>query len=185
MLELLRESFRRAKVMRVNSYDYIVHPIMDGVPAVEPELLEEVINAMFEVGRMDCDLIVAPEAMALPLAAPLSMMSDIPYVAVRKRSYGLDGEVRIDQSTGYSNGAMYINGVEEGDQVIVVDDVLSTGGTLKGIVNGLRTAGAEVLEVIVVADKSGRAKELERELGVEIKCLLRLEVRDGRVIVLD
>lgn len=185
MLELLRESFRRAKVMRVGSYDYIVHPIMDGVPAVEPELLEEVVNAMFEIGDMDCDLLVAPEAMALPLAAPLSMMSDIPYVAVRKRPYGLDGEVKVDQSTGYSNGALYINGVEDGDQVIIVDDVLSTGGTLRGIVKGLRSAGAEVLEVLVVADKGGRAKELEEELGVPIKCLLRLEVRDGRVFVLD
>jgi adenine phosphoribosyltransferase len=66
-----------------------------------------------------------------------------------------------------------------------VDDVLSTGGTLRGIVNGLRSAGAEVLEVLVVADKGGRAKELEEELDVPIKCLLRLEVRDGRVFVLD
>ena len=183
MLELLRESFRRATVMRVNSYDYIVHPLLDGVPAVEPELLEEVINAMFEMGDMDCDLFVAPEAMALPLAAPLSMMSDIPYVVVRKRPYGLEGEIRIDQSTGYSNGAMYLNGVERGDRVVVVDDVLSTGGTLRGIVRALCDAGAEVAEVLVVADKGDCAAELEKELGVKVQCLVRLEVKDGRVVV--
>jgi len=184
VLDLLRESLLNAKIIRVNSYEYIVHPILDGVPAVEPELLEEVVNALFELGEMDCDLIVAPEAMGFPLAAPLSMMSDIPFVAVRKRSYGLEGEVKIDQATGYSNGAMYINGVQEGDQVIVVDDVLSTGSTLKSIVNALRGIGAEVLDVLVVVEK-GRHDQLEEELGIKVKSLVRLEVRDGRVVFLD
>ncbi|KQM11131.1 adenine phosphoribosyltransferase [Methanomassiliicoccales archaeon RumEn M1] len=183
MLELLQESFRRAQVMRVNSYDYIVHPLLDGVPAVEPELLEEVINAMFEMGDMDADLIVAPEAMALPLAAPLSMMSDIPYVVVRKRPYGLEDEIRIEQSTGYSNGEMYLNGVRRGDRVVVVDDVLSTGGTLRGLIKALRQAGAEVADVLVVADKGAHREELEKELGIRVQCLVRLEVRDGRVLV--
>ena len=125
VLELLRESFLRAKVIRVGAYDYIVHPLLDGVPAVEPELLEEVVDAMSGIKDMGCDLIVAPEAMALPLAAPLSLSARIPYVVVRKRAYGLEGEIRIDQSTGYSNGTMFLNGVRGGDKVVVVDDVLS------------------------------------------------------------
>jgi adenine phosphoribosyltransferase len=121
--------------------------------------------------------------MGLPLAATLSLMSDIPYVAVRKRPYGMEGEVKIEQSTGYSNGVLYLNGVRRGDRVVVVDDVLSTGGTLRGIIEALRQAGAEVADVLVVADKGGRAAQLEKELGVRIQCLVRLEVSDGRVAV--
>jgi len=184
MLELFRASLRDAKVIRVGDYDYIVHPICDGVPAVEPELLEEVVNAMFEVADMDVDLIVAPEAMAFPLAAPLAMMSDIPYVAVRKRSYGLEGEVKVPQTTGYSCGDLYINGVRRGDRVVVVDDVLSTGGTLRGIVNALRSIGAEVADVVVAVEKGNARKALEKELDVRIKALAHIEVRDGRVVVL-
>jgi adenine phosphoribosyltransferase len=183
VLELLRESFLRAKVIRVGAYDYIVHPLLDGVPAVEPELLEEVVDAMSGIKDMGCDLIVAPEAMALPLAAPLSLSARIPYVVVRKRAYGLEGEIRIDQSTGYSNGTMFLNGVRGGDKVVVVDDVLSTGGTLRGLMKALREAGAEVLKVMAIVDKGGRVEELEGELEVEIECLLRLEIQDGRVII--
>ena len=183
VLELLRESFLRAKVIRVGAYDYIVHPLLDGVPAVEPELLEEVVDAMSGIKDKGCDLIVAPEAMALPLAAPLSLSARIPYVVVRKRAYGLEGEIRIDQSTGYSNGTMFLNGVRGGDKVVVVDDVLSTGGTLRGLMKALREAGAEVLKVMAIVDKGGRVEELEGELEVEIECLLRLEIQDGRVII--
>jgi adenine phosphoribosyltransferase len=65
----------------------------------------------------------------------------------------------------------------------VVDDVLSTGGTLRGLMKALREAGAEVLKVMAIVDKGGRVEELEGELEVEIECLLRLEIQDGRVII--
>jgi len=47
----------------------------------------------------------------------------------------------------------------------------------------LREAGAEVLKVMAIVDKGGRVEELEGELEVEIECLLRLEIQDGRVII--
>ena len=65
----------------------------------------------------------------------------------------------------------------------MVDDVLSTGGTLRGLMKALREAGAEVLKVMAIVDKGGRVEELEGELEVEIECLLRLEIQDGRVII--
>ncbi|NLK26560.1 MAG: adenine phosphoribosyltransferase [Euryarchaeota archaeon] len=185
MLELFRSSLRDARVIRVGSYEYIIHPICDGVPPVKPELLEEVLNCMFKITDLDCDLIVSPEAMALPLAAPLSLMSGIPYVVVRKRSYGLGGEVRIEQPTGYSSGVLYLNGVKRDDRVVVVDDVLSSGGTLRGIVNALREVGADIVDVVVAVDKGQCCEELEAELGITIKSLVRVEVRDGHVLILD
>src|SRR3989441_9761425 len=66
--------------------------------------------------------------MGFPLAAGLSMRVHKPYVFVRKRQYGLAGEVSLKQTTGYSKTDMFINNIHRGDRVVFVDDVISTGG---------------------------------------------------------
>jgi adenine phosphoribosyltransferase len=63
--------------------------------------------------------------------------------------------------------------------VTLVDDVLSTGGTLKAIIQALRSMGAVLVDVIVVVDKGDGRAVIGRELGVEIKTLVKVEVRDG------
>lgn len=185
MLDRLRSSLREATVIRKGDYDYFVHPIADGVPSVDPSLLEEVVAAIRRTANFDCDLILAPEAMAIHLAAPLSIMTRVPYTIVRKRPYGLPGEVRVDQSTGYSKGEMFLNGVSQGKKVVIVDDVLSTGGTLRSLVAALRGIGAEIVDIVVVVEKGSVKPALEAELGIVIKSLVRIDVADGRVIVRD
>jgi adenine phosphoribosyltransferase len=183
MLELLRSSLEAAPIVRVGDYDYFIHPITDGIPRVDPALLAEVVQAMLGVGDFDCDLILAPEAMGIPLAVPLSQHLGVPFAVVRKRRYGLPGEIEVGQTTGYSKGRLYINGVRAGDRVVIVDDVLSTGGTLRPLVLALREAGAEVVDVLVVVEKGGNRPALERELGMPVHTLVRVEVRGGRLVV--
>ena len=48
------------------------------------------------------DLIVSVEAMGLPLLAAVGEATGKPTVVIRKRSYGMEGEVQVDVSTGYS-----------------------------------------------------------------------------------
>ena len=169
--------------MKKGDYDYFVHPITDGIPEMEPELLREVISEIIEVGDMECDKIVAAEAMGIPLAVALSLRVGKPYVIIRKRRYNLPGEVSVEQVTGYSKSSMFVNGVIKGDRVVIVDDVLSTGGTLKAVVKALRSIGAEIVDTIIVFNKLEHKKALEEELKIRIKTLLDVKVVDGRVLV--
>src|SRR5207245_7985466 len=89
-----------------------------------------------------------------PLADVLSMRVHKPYVFVRKRQYGLAGEVSLKQTTGYSKTDMFINNIHRGDRVVFVDDVLSTGGTLGAIVKAMRTLGAEIADILIVFEKT-------------------------------
>ncbi|MBI0583654.1 MAG: adenine phosphoribosyltransferase [Methanomassiliicoccus sp.] len=181
-LEGLKRSMEGAVVVPRGGYSYIVSPLTDGIPFMEAEVLEEVIDRMVEIADLDCDRLVAPEAMGIPLVVPLSLHTGIPYVVVRKRSYGLPGEVSVCQVTGYSTCQMYINGLREGDRVVLVDDILSTGGTLRSIVTALRSMGVEVVDTVVVLEKGDGRAALERELGMCIKTLLRVDVLGGRVV---
>jgi adenine phosphoribosyltransferase len=184
-LARLRADLERSAVVRFDDYEYAVTPITDGIPRVDPRSLREAIDGIMRMADLDCDVILAPEAMGIPIAVPLSLRTGIPYAIVRKRRYGLPGEVEIDQTTGYSRCAMYLNGLKPGDRVVIVDDILSTGGTLKCIVTTLQRMGVRIVDIIAVLEKGNARPVLERELGARIKTLLRIDVQDGRVIVSD
>jgi adenine phosphoribosyltransferase len=182
-LDRLRASLAEAPVVQFGEYPYFVHPITDGIPLGRPEVLEEVVEEIVRVGRWaKCDKIVTAESMGFPLAAAVSLRVRKPYVFFRKRQYGLPGEVSVAQVTGYGKANLFINNVHRDDRLVFVDDVVSTGGTLRAVVRALRHMGAELLEVIVVFEKTREKEALERELGVRIRTLLKVDIVEGRLV---
>jgi len=133
----------------------------------------------------EIDIIVGIEAMGLPLAAALSLESGKPLVICRKRSYGLDGEFSVDQSTGYSKGEIFINDIKSGERVLLIDDVVSTGGTLGPILDVIYEMGAIVSECWVVFEKGDGIFRLRDRFECPINSLLRINIVDGKAIVVD
>ena len=182
-LDRLRASLADSPVVRFGDYEYFIHPITDGLPLGRPEVLDEVLSELARIGDWRrCDKIVTAESMGFPLAAGLSMRVRKPYVFIRKRRYGLPGEVSLQQTTGYSKGDMFINGIGRGDRVVFVDDVISTGGTLLAIGKALRGLGAEIADVLIVFEKTREKARIEKELGVRIKTLLKVQVVQGKLV---
>lgn len=181
---LLERSFLSSPVVDKDSYPYFVNPVSDGVPVMEPALLEEVIAGILETADLDCDVVLAPEAMGISLAACVTLMSGIPYSVIRKRPYGLPGEITLNQRTGYSRSPMYVNCITPGTRAAIVDDVVSTGGTVRAIVDALRGAGVTVTEVVTVFCKGGNVSRLEEELGVPVRFLLAVSLEGGRLAIL-
>ncbi len=141
MFEKLKISLIEAPIIKKGQYNYFVHPITDGVPLVDPEVLMEAAEGIKKFGNLEVDKIVCVEAMGIHIATALSIMTGIPFVVIRKRKYGLDGEVAVHQITGYSQGELYINGLNRGDKIILVDDVVSTGGTMIAVLNAMGKMG--------------------------------------------
>lgn len=184
MGELLRRSLAEAPVVDFGGYQYFVHPLTDGVPAIEPALLAEVVRDIRSIADLEVDRIVTVEAMGIPLATALSLATNVPVSVVRKRRYGLPGEREIGQSTGYSKGSLYVNGLNKGDRILFLDDVVSTGGTLAPLLRAFREMGIVVADVVVAIEKGEGRGLIEKEFGVRVKTLARIEVRDGRVQLL-
>jgi len=185
MLELLKKSLLEASVVKKGDYYYVVHPITDGVPYIKKDLLDEVTDAMKkEIDKLgDVDRIVTIEAMGIPLASVLSMKTGLPFTIIRKRQYGLPGEISVEQVTGYSKSKLYINGLKKGDKVVIVDDVLSTGGTLKAVLTALKEMKVNVKKVIIAVDKGKFAEQIEKDFSVPIKILVNIDVLDGKVVI--
>lgn len=179
---LLRRCFEEAPVVDKGGYDYFVNPISDGVPRVDPDILGEAVDGLISESSFDCDLILAPEAMGIPLAAGISLKTRIPFSIVRKKRYGLPGERELLQKTGYSKAAMFLNGLEKGTRVAIVDDVLDTGGTIMAVAAAARSAGAVVTKVAVVYAMSD-AEAFSERVGAPVVALLSVGVENGRPFV--
>ena len=185
-LEMLKESLQEASIIKKGNYYYVIHSITDGIPKVEPKLLHEVTNEMQKrierCGRID--KIVTIEAMGIPLAAVLSQKMNLPFTIIRKRAYNLPDEVSVDQITGYSKSRLYINGLERGDSVVIVDDVLSTGGTLRAVLKAFEKMDVAVKGVFIVINKGDIAEKVMGESKVTIDTLVDIEIIDGNKVII-
>jgi adenine phosphoribosyltransferase len=186
-MDELRKSLQAAPVIWKGDYPYFIHPVTDGVPRMHPDVLSAITELVVERVNWDnVDVLLGIEAMGLPLTAPLSMATGIPLVIARKRSYGLDGEIKIDQSTGYSKGEMFLNNLEDGERIAILDDVLSTGGTLEAVIEGVRRSKAEVTDIVAVVEKGAGLRRLQAKYpDIRIQSLVRLEMDGDRVVLLD
>ena len=185
-VELLKESVVNAPVVWKEGYPYFVHPLSDGVPRQTSELLSAARDLVSENVDWDSiDLILGIEAMGIPLAAALCLTSGKPLVIGRKRQYGLPGEVSIDQSTGYSKGEIYLNDIPKGARVLIVDDVVSTGGTLHPILQAVDRMGAIVQDCWIVFEKGDGMDKIRTTGDWPLNSLVKIEMQGEKIVILD
>jgi len=183
MLEELIETLKKSPIVKKGDYNYFVHPVTDGIPEMKSEVLKEIVDVLKEKSNLNVDKIVCIEAMGIHIATALSLETGIPFVVIRKREYGLPGEVPVFQKTGYSEDNLYINSINSKDKILIIDDVVSTGGTLIAVIKALLNMEVEITEVIAIIEKGEGKQIVEKETGIDILSLVKLNVVDGKVVI--
>ncbi|SUZ60281.1 uncharacterized protein METZ01_LOCUS13135 [marine metagenome] len=186
-LSVLQDSLRDSPIIWKGDYPYFIHPISDGIPRMDADVLRATRDLIVEmVDWSNIDLIVSVEAMGLPLLAAVGDATGKPTVVIRKRQYGMEGEVRVDVSTGYSQSTTYINDIKQGERILIVDDVISTGGTLEPILATLEEMGVILQDIVIAIEKGdGRERLAKERPSWPIKTLARIDIIDGRVEILE
>ena len=124
----------------------------------DPSCLQLISKAFAErVG----DLKLAGVALgAVPLVAATSVETGNPYVIVRKKAkeYGTGNQIEGD--------------LDDDEEIVVLEDIATTGQSAIDAVEALRDAGAVVDRVLVVVDREEGARENLAEHGIELEALL-------------
>src|SRR5437667_10094208 len=113
----------------------------------EPRAFQHSIDLLAEHYRpQPLDAIAAAEARGFLFAAPLALSLNKPLIPLRKpgklpfRTYSLKYELEY----GSAELQMHVDGVSPGQRVLLVDDVLATGGTMQAGAKLIEQAGAVV-----------------------------------------
>lgn len=129
-----------------------------------PQAWQTAVDRMAEtVARHQPTLLAGIESRGFLLAAPLAMRLNCGFVMLRKRGK-LPGEViGLDYALEYGMDRIEIqaDAVAEGERVVLLDDLLATGGTMKAGIDLLRHVGADVRAAAALIELSflgGRAR---------------------------
>ena len=107
-------------------------------------------------GRGTIDKIVGIEARGFILAAPVAYHFGAGFVPVRKKGKlpsATDAET-YDLEYGSETIEIHLDAFEPGDRVLIVDDVLATGGTARAAAELVRRGGGEVVGLSVLLELS-------------------------------
>ena len=118
-----------------------------------PEAFTYCISYMVKIYKDKIiDSIVAVEARGFLFAAPLAEKLGIPLILARKKGK-LPGKV-VEKSFALEYGEDVIqiqkNDIKKGDNILVIDDLVATGGTLKATAELIEESGANVVEICCI-----------------------------------
>jgi len=137
--------------------------------------VDELVNPL---AGSKIDKVAGIEARGFILGGAVAHQVSAGFVPIRKKGKLPYETVRIAYSLEYGidEMEMHKDAVSEGDRVVLVDDLIATGGTAEGAVKLLRNMGAEVLAACFVIDlpELGGATKL-RAMGVPVRTLVSFE----------
>lgn len=129
-----------------------------------PCLMQIAAEAYVSVLRtLHCDRVAGIPYAALPIGAAVSLASDIPLIYNRKegKQHGL---------------ARVMEGIwKQGERIVIIEDVITTGGSIINSVELFRKVGLEVKDAVVLLDRQQGGVENLRMHGVSVHSILGLQ----------
>ena len=124
-----------------------------------PNLLRDVTAELLRLLPGGVDRLAGPELGAVTLVAAMSLVSDIPFVIVRK------------QPKAYGTGRHFEGTIAAGEAVVLVEDVVTTGTQALTAARLLLEFGVKLETVICVLDREEGAARRFREMNLELRPL--------------
>lgn len=130
----------------------------------DPQAMKESCDLLYERYKdQDLDKVVAIDARGFVFGAVLAYKLGIGFIPVRKKGKLPADTIEQSYSLEYGSGTLEVHkdGITAGERVVVVDDLIATGGTVGATVQLVQKLGAEVVEcafVIELPDLNGRAQ---------------------------
>jgi len=117
------------------------------------------------------------------LTHAVARKTGIPYTLANWYPVEAEGAISVKASVGFSgDGTICIFGLKPGQKTIFVDDIISSGGTARALIQAINKAGATIKQALFVGDKAnlGASKVIEKEFNIKVISLVKF-IADGKV----
>jgi len=127
----------------------------------ESNILKTIANLIKQyIAEDNIDKVAGPALGAVPIATAISIYSDIPLLMIRK------------EKKDYGTSKLIEGELNEGDNVIVVEDVTTTGNSLIKAIKAIQENGGIVKRAFVVVDREEGAVDEFKKEGILLEPLI-------------
>ena len=124
----------------------------------DPDGLKLAIDTMQDLVKdLDFDVVVGAESRGFIFGTPIAYNLHKPFVLIRKKGKLPAETVSIDYDLEYGKATleMHKDAIKPGQKVLIVDDLIATGGTTEAMIKLVESLGGEVAGVLVMMELAG------------------------------
>lgn len=143
----------------------------------DAEGLQLAINTMQELVKdLEFDAVVGAESRGFIFGTPIAYNQKKPFILIRKKGKLPRETVSIDYELEYGTATieMHKDSIQKGQKVLIVDDLIATGGTTEAMIKLVEQLGGKVVGIVVLMELAG-LKGRERLAGYRLDSAIRYE----------
>lgn len=134
------------------------------------EGLQLAVDTMQELVKdLEFDVVVGAESRGFIFGTPIAYNQKKPFILIRKKGKLPRETVSVDYELEYGTATieMHKDSIQKGQKVLIVDDLIATGGTTEAMIKLVEQLGGEVVGVVVLMELAG-LKGRERISGYRL-----------------
>ncbi|MBQ9886654.1 MAG: adenine phosphoribosyltransferase [Lachnospiraceae bacterium] len=110
-----------------------------------------------ELEDVDFDVVVGPESRGFIFGMPVAYALHKSFIPVRKKGKLPRETVEMEYSLEYGTATieMHKDAIVPGQKVVIVDDLIATGGTIEAIIKLIESLGGEVVKICFIMELAG------------------------------
>ncbi len=131
-----------------------------------------------ELEGVEFDVIVGPESRGFIFGVPIAYNLHKAFVPVRKKGKLPCETVQMKYDLEYGSAVieMHKDSIKPGQKVVIIDDLMATGGTIEAIVKLIETLGGEVVKVVFLMELAGlKGREKLTDKKIEVSSVICYE----------
>ena len=143
----------------------------------DAEGLRLAVDTMQEkVKDLEYDVVAGPESRGFIFGTPIAYNNHKPFVLIRKAGKLPRETVSVSYELEYGSSTieMHRDSIRPGQKVIIVDDLIATGGTTEAMVKLIESLGGEVVGIVVLIELAG-LKGREKIAGYRLESAICYE----------
>ena len=138
---------------------YVDLRVLPSYPEPMNVIAEELAKVVKKLG---VDKVAGAETAGIPIAMAISMKAKLPMIYVRRRP------------KGYGTFSLIEGVLEQGENVVLIDDLITDGGSKMTFIDGIRKGGAIVESVLVILDRGQGGEETLSKENIKLCSLITL-----------
>lgn len=129
-----------------------------------------------KIGDLKPDMIVGLESRGFIFGMPLAYNLHVPFIPIRKKGKLPCETVEASYELEYGSASieMHKDAVKPGQRVVIVDDLIATGGTVEAAVHLVEELGGEVVKIVFLMELAG-LKGREKLAGYDVESVICYE----------